>query len=75
MDAEVFSDPLVKQHLNAYRLVRVDATNNDAAIQTILKQNNILGMPTLLIYNTQGHLVNRIAGFVDAGQLVKVLSD
>ena len=63
-----FSDPQVQNALKETVLLQVDVTANSAQDKTLLKQLNVLGLPTILFFNEQGEeqSMQRVTGFMDA---------
>lgn len=67
---KTFNQPQVQQRLQQVLLLRVDMTKNSANNQALSKHFNVLGLPTILFFDQQGHELTqqRITGFLDAEQ-------
>ncbi|EMD5674766.1 protein-disulfide reductase DsbD [Enterobacter hormaechei] len=63
-----FSDPQVQHALSDTVLLQANVTANSAQDKALLKQLNVLGLPTILFFNEQGEeqLTQRVTGFMDA---------
>ena len=76
LDARTFSDPEVVRLSKNFDNYKVDLTKSmSEKTERIRKQFNILGMPTILIINSKGKIVNRIIGFISAKEFVKIISN
>lgn len=65
-----FSDPQVQQALSGMVLLQSNVTANNEADRALLKHLNVLGLPTILFFDPQGHEQRdlRVTGFMDAGE-------
>ncbi|WP_395305208.1 protein-disulfide reductase DsbD [Enterobacter sp. ECC-019] len=63
-----FSDPQVQRALKETVLLQANVTANNAQDKALLKQLNVLGLPTILFFNQQGQEQpeQRVTGFMDA---------
>jgi thiol:disulfide interchange protein DsbD len=63
-----FSDPQVQHALSDTVLLQANVTANSAQDKALLKQLNVLGLPTILFFNKQGEEqpTQRVTGFMDA---------
>lgn len=63
-----FSDPQVQHALSDTVLLQANVTANSAQDKALLKQLNVLGLPTILFFNEQGaeQPTQRVTGFMDA---------
>ena len=63
-----FSDPQVQSVLKETVLLQANVTANNAQDKALLKQLNVLGLPTILFFNQQGQEQpeQRVTGFMDA---------
>ncbi|MGL5697282.1 MAG: protein-disulfide reductase DsbD, partial [Plesiomonas shigelloides] len=54
---------------------KADVTANNAADQALLRKLNVLGLPTLLFFNPQGHEIpqSRVTGFMPASPFLQHL--
>ncbi|EMP6171343.1 TPA: protein-disulfide reductase DsbD [Citrobacter amalonaticus] len=72
-----FSDPQVKQALGDTVLLQANVTANNAQDVALLKHLQVLGLPTILFFDTQGqeHPQARVTGFMDAATFSAHLRD
>ncbi|MDX5628397.1 MULTISPECIES: protein-disulfide reductase DsbD [unclassified Brenneria] len=63
-----FSDNSVRQRLSRMTLLQADVTQNREEQSDLLKQLQILGLPTILFFDAQGKEIpgSRVTGFMDA---------
>lgn len=71
-----FSDPLVQQTLQNTVLLQADLTKNNTQNTALLKHLNVLGLPTILFFDTKGNELpaSRVTGFMDATEFNAHLS-
>lgn len=72
-----FSAPEVRQALKETVLLQVDVTKNSAQDAALLKNLQVLGLPTILFFNAQGEEqpAQRVTGFMDAAAFSAHLRD
>jgi thioredoxin:protein disulfide reductase len=72
-----FSDPQVQNALKNTVLLQANVTANNAQDKALLKQLNVLGLPTILFFNEQGEEqpAARVTGFMDAAAFSTHLRD
>ena len=72
-----FSEPQVQGALNGTVLLQANVTANNTQDKALLKQLNVLGLPTILFFNEQGEEQpgQRITGFMDAAAFSAHLRD
>lgn len=63
-----FSDPAVREALGHLQLLQANVTANNAADNALLQRLQVLGLPTILFFDAQGHEIpaSRVTGFLDA---------
>lgn len=63
-----FSQPEVQNALIHTQLLQADVTANNAQDSALLKQLQVLGLPTILFFDAHGHEIpqSRVTGFMDA---------
>jgi thiol:disulfide interchange protein DsbD len=63
-----FSQPEVQNALGHIQLLQADITANNAQDSALLKQLQVLGLPTILFFDANGHEIphSRVTGFMDA---------
>lgn len=54
IEREVFGDPRVGRALQGVLLLRADVTRSDAAQRAYMRQHQVMGPPTLMLYGAQG---------------------
>ncbi|MDU4840631.1 MAG: protein-disulfide reductase DsbD [Leclercia adecarboxylata] len=72
-----FSDPQVQNALKDTVLLQVNVTANGEQDKALLKELNVLGLPTILFFNAQGEEqpAQRVTGFMDAATFSAHLRD
>jgi thiol:disulfide interchange protein DsbD len=63
MEEKTFSNPEVQEVLSGFVLLKVDVDHHPQKEQ-LLEQYQVRGIPTLIVLNSQGDEVDRIAGFL-----------
>lgn len=63
-----FSDTGVQQALAHYQLLQADVTANSQQNSALLQRLQVLGLPTILFFDAQGHELpgSRVTGYLDA---------
>ena len=76
MEKITFSDPGVKSKLSEIEFITVDVTKNTDDDKAILKKLDVLGLPTVVLINTNGEEEkgNRLTGFTAPNEFLKNLS-
>ena len=74
LDAMTFSDPRVLGSLTKFTTYKVDMTQTVSdETEKLRNKFKIVGMPTVLIINAKGEEVERLTGFVNANEFLKLL--
>jgi len=74
LERETFSDPLVRQRLSGYRLLRVDVTVATEPERQLMEQLKVPGLPALLIFPSGADAPTaRIDGFLPPSLFVQAL--
>jgi thioredoxin:protein disulfide reductase len=70
-----FSDDNVQRQLADTVLLQADVTANSAEHATLLKELNVLGLPTILFFDAQGNEMtnSRVTGFMNAAEFLQHL--
>jgi len=75
LDALTFSDPRVIKLSEEFNTYKADMTKSlDSDVEALRDKYKIIGVPTVLILNSKGEEVERITGFVDADEFLKIIS-
>ncbi|MEN8192993.1 MAG: protein-disulfide reductase DsbD [Bacteroidota bacterium] len=75
-DALTFSDAEVIDALSQFRSYKVDMTKTMSDETTSIREKfKIIGMPTILLIDSKGEEIHRITGFLNAEELLKLISD
>ncbi len=76
LDAITFSDPRFINETKSYATFKIDMTQTmSERTEEIRNKFNIVGMPTILIFNSKGDEAVRLTGFVDADEMMDILSE
>jgi thiol:disulfide interchange protein DsbD len=74
LDGLTFSDAKVISALSDFKALKVDMTKSmDEKTEIIRKKFKIVGMPTILLIDSNGNEVKRLTGFVDAIEFEKMV--
>jgi thiol:disulfide interchange protein DsbD len=75
LDASTFRDPKVISASKSFLTYKADMTKSlSPEVDSLRNKYNIAGVPTVLIINSKGKEVNRITGFIDANEFLKILN-
>jgi thiol:disulfide interchange protein DsbD len=67
LDKHTFSEASVAQEAGRFVAVKVDATDDeDPAVAATLKEHKVVGLPTVLVYDSRGAEAVRCTDFVPA---------
>ncbi|MDR3665316.1 MAG: cytochrome c biogenesis protein CcdA [Ignavibacteriaceae bacterium] len=74
LDANTFSDERVITIANNFVTVKADMTKSlSPDVEALRNKYNIVGVPTVLIIDSKGNEIQRLTGFVNADEFVKLL--
>jgi thioredoxin:protein disulfide reductase len=72
LDIKTFSEPRVGQELGRFVAVKVDATNNDdPKVEAMLARFKVVGLPTVVLFNSSGKEAARFNDFVPPEEFLK----
>jgi thioredoxin:protein disulfide reductase len=76
LDALTFSNDRVILQADNFYTFKADMTKSlSPEVEELRKKYNIVGVPTVLIINSDGEEVERITGFVDADEFLKLIEN
>ena len=76
LDANTFSDPRVVEISKKFTPYKVDMTKTlSDETEQLRSEFNIIGMPTVLIIDSNGKEIHRLTGFVDADEFFKMINE
>lgn len=68
---ETFGDPRVKTQAGRFVAVRIDATNDDdPQVSAALSKYAVIGVPTLILFDSSGHEQRRFTDFIRPDKLL-----
>lgn len=71
MAQETFRDPRVQKQAGRFVALGIDATNeDDPHINDVLAKYEVIGVPTLILFDSKGHEQRRITDFIPADRLL-----
>lgn len=72
IEREVFGDPQVRQALAGVVLLRADVTASDAAQRALMREHQVMGPPTVMLFDAQGRerRAQRLVGEFPASELL-----
>ena len=74
LDAFTFSDPRIIEESKKFYTFKGDMTKSlSDEVEALRKKYNIVGVPTVLILDSEGNEVKRITGFVSADEFYKMI--
>ncbi len=75
LEKHVFPDPQVQGLLEEMVLVKIDATTQTGPVAALLEKYKVIGLPTLIILDSQGNEIERLrtVGDIDAPALARKL--
>jgi thioredoxin:protein disulfide reductase len=74
LDANTFSDERVIAIANNFVTLKADMTKSlSPDVEALRNKYNIVGVPTVLIIDSKGNEVQRLTGFVNADEFIKLL--
>jgi thioredoxin:protein disulfide reductase len=72
LDKKTFSEPRVGQELGRFVAVKVDATNNDdPKVEAMLARFKVIGLPTVVLFDSHGKEAARFNDFVPPDEFLK----
>ena len=72
LDKKTFSEPRVGQELGRFVAVKVDATNNDdPKVEAMLARFKVVGLPTVVMFDSRGKEAARFNDFVPPDEFLK----
>ncbi len=76
LDAMTFTDPEVIQQSKKFNAFKADMTKSlSDEVSSLRTKYNIIGVPTVLIINSRGEEVQRITGFVNSNEFLKIIQN
>jgi thiol:disulfide interchange protein DsbD len=73
LDKRTFSDPGVAREAGRFLAVKVDMTHETPATETIKEQNKVVGLPTVIAFDSAGKEAVRCTDFVPAKEFLHTL--
>lgn len=74
LDKHTFSQPAVAQEAGRFVAIKVDATNDeDPAVVSVMEEMKVVGLPTVLVYDSTGNEAVRCTDFVPADPFLEVI--
>jgi len=74
LDEKTFSDPEVIKMLSDFVTVKLDFTKKDA-LKEIKKELKIIGMPTVIFFDSEGKEIDRFSGFYNKEKFIGFLNN
>jgi thiol:disulfide interchange protein DsbD len=74
LDEFTFSHPEVSAALRNFILVKLDFSRRTEKSLKLQKSLNIIGLPTVIFFNSQGTEIKRFSGFKNQREFLKILS-
>lgn len=74
MERSTFVDPEVTRAAQSFTTLQADVTESTPANDALLERFQVVGVPTLIVYDSTGREVERVVGFVDGSRLSAMLA-
>lgn len=75
LDKLTFSDKRVVKEFGRFTIYKVDMTQNNDINEQLRKRFDVIGMPTVLVIDSNGKEVKRLTGFVKADEFLGYIKD
>lgn len=72
LDKEVYSDPKFTEYMKSYILARIDSEDGGQGSR-VAEKYDVDSLPTMIVLNSQGKVLDRITGFMTAPKLIEEL--
>lgn len=74
LDAMTFTNPEVIAESKRFNTYKVDLTKSgDESTKKVIKKYRIVGVPTIIFYNSNGEEVKRITSFIDKKEFLEIM--
>ena len=75
LDHETYANPAVAAKLADYVNVKLDFTRSSETTKVLTEKYQIPGLPVVIFMDSQGNILKRISGFVDAKKMLNILEE
>ena len=76
LDAATFSNEKVIEEADQFHTFKADMTKSlSPEVEKLKEKYNIIGVPTVLIINSEGKEVKRITGFIEADEFLNIIKN
>lgn len=75
LDKLTFSDKRVVKEFERFTIYKVDMTQNNDINEQLRKRFDVIGMPTVLVIDSNGKEVKRLTGFVKSDEFLGYIKD
>ncbi len=72
LDKEVYSDPKFTEYMKSYVVARIDS-EDDGKGSRLAEKYGVDSLPTMIVIDGEGKILNRITGFMKAPELIEEL--
>ncbi len=73
MEATTFVDPGVIREAQRFERLRADLTRENETNEALVKRYDVRGVPTLLLLDSSGRVVDKLVGYVGPSEMRKIL--
>jgi thiol:disulfide interchange protein DsbD len=73
MEHSTFTDPDVLRDAARFSMLQADVTESSGENELLLEDFGVLGVPTIIFYDSVGCEVDRVVGFVDAEEFRRLM--
>ena len=73
MEHSTFTDPEVLRDAARFSMLQADVTESNGENELLLEESGVLGVPTIIFYDSAGREVDRVVGLVDAEEFRRLM--
>ncbi len=73
LDEKTWIDPRVLEEAKRFVTVKMDLTKNDAFASEVRARRQVVGMPTVIFYDSQGNEATRFSGFKGPDEMLRIM--
>jgi thioredoxin:protein disulfide reductase len=73
MDRTTYAQPEVLREAERFHMVRADITHGDETTSRVVEEHGVLGVPTVLVFSSDGKEQRRLVGYVGPEEMLAVM--
>jgi thiol:disulfide interchange protein DsbD len=75
MEHTTFLDTQVRQQAERFAMYKADITSETEAVDDLVEQYQVRGVPTVIVYDSLGNEVQRLVGYTGPDEMAKAMRD